>query len=73
MILSLGIDVDWYALSKILAIFQMQDVKFLTLFPLAQDSDLWESGVLKTTPPNIFSISENVCIDKFLLKNVKCP
>lgn len=43
MILSAGINVGWYALSKILAIFQMQEVKFLNPFLLAQDSGMWKS------------------------------
>lgn len=73
MILSLGINVGWYALSKILAVFHMEDVKSLNPFLLAQNSDMWESGVLKTIPPNIFLMRENICIDKFLLQNVKCP
>lgn len=73
MILSLGINVGWYALSKILAIFQMQDVRFLNPFLLAQDSDMWESGVLKIAPPNIFPIRENICINNFLLKRCEMP
>lgn len=73
MILSLGINVGWYALSKILAIFQMQDVKFLNPFLLAQKSDMWESGALKVAPPNIVPIRENVCINKFLSKRYEMP
>lgn len=73
MILSLGINVGWYALSKILAVFHMEDVKSLNPFLLAQNSDMWESGVLKIIPPNIFLMTGNICIDKFLLQNVKCP
>lgn len=37
MILSLGINVGCYALSKILAIFQMQDAEFLNPLLLTQD------------------------------------
>lgn len=73
MILSLGINVGWYPLSKILAIFHMEDVKSLNPFLLAQNSDMWESGVLQIIPPNIFLMRENIRIDKFLLQNVKCP
>lgn len=73
MILSLGTNVSWCALNHILAVFQTEDVKSLNLFLLAQNSDMWESGVLKITPPNIFLIRENICINKFLLKNIKCP
>lgn len=35
---------------------------------------MWESGVLKITPPKIFfPVKENTCINKFPVKNVKCP
>lgn len=73
MILTLGINVGWYAFTKVLAVFPIQDVKSLNPCLLDQDSDMWESGVLKITPPNIFPIMENICINEFLLKNVKCP
>ena len=73
VILWLGTNVSWCALSQILAVFQMEDVRSLNPFLLAQNSDMWESGVLKITPPNIFLIRENICINKFLLKNIKCP
>lgn len=56
-ILSLEINIGWYAFSKMLAVFQRPNVKFLNPFLLTQDSECESQGYLKLSLLGKVSVS----------------